>query len=94
MCPGTNGRSEVAAAAQACGPSGLSFKVEERVRDLVLFNLAIDSKLRGCDVTSLKVDDVARQVAIQLTVLPSGRSAEVDRPPCKIRAIGSHETSS
>ena len=30
-----------------------------RVRDLALFNLAIDSKLRGCDVVSLKVDDVA-----------------------------------
>ncbi len=31
----------------------------KRVRDLALFNLAIDSKLRGCDVVSLKVDDVA-----------------------------------
>ena len=32
-----------------------------RVRDLALFNLAIDSKLRGCDVVSLKVEDVAPQ---------------------------------
>ena len=31
----------------------------KRVRDLALFNLAIDSKLRGCDVVSLRVDDVA-----------------------------------
>ena len=30
-----------------------------RTRDLALFNLAIDSKLRGCDVVSLKVEDVA-----------------------------------
>jgi hypothetical protein len=30
-----------------------------RTRDLALFNLAIDSKLRGCDVLSLKADDVA-----------------------------------
>ena len=30
-----------------------------RVRDLALFNLAIDSKLRGCDVVSLKVEDIA-----------------------------------
>ena len=30
-----------------------------RKRDLALFNLAIDSKLRGCDVVSLKVEDVA-----------------------------------
>ena len=28
-------------------------------RDLALFNLAIDSKLRGCDLVALKVDDVA-----------------------------------
>jgi integrase len=33
--------------------------IEKRVRDLALFNLAIDSKLRGCDVVSLRVEDVA-----------------------------------
>jgi integrase len=31
----------------------------DRKRDLTLFNLAIDSKLRGCDVVALRVDDVA-----------------------------------
>jgi len=30
-----------------------------RVRDLAMFNLAIDSKLRGCDLVALKVADVA-----------------------------------
>jgi integrase len=30
-----------------------------QARDLALFNLAIDSKLRGCDVVALRVDDVA-----------------------------------
>jgi integrase len=30
-----------------------------RVRDPALFNPAVDSKLRGCDVVSLKVEDVA-----------------------------------
>ena len=34
-------------------------QVEGKTRDLALFNLAIDSKLRGCDVVALKVDDVA-----------------------------------
>ena len=34
-------------------------QVEGRIRDLALFNIAIDSKLRGCDVVGLKVDDVA-----------------------------------
>ena len=33
--------------------------IEGRTRDLAMFNLAIDSKLRGCDVVALKVDDVA-----------------------------------
>src|SRR2546430_17232206 len=30
-----------------------------QARDLAMFNLAIDSKLRGCDVVALKVEDVA-----------------------------------
>jgi integrase len=30
-----------------------------RTRDLTLFNLAIDSKLRGCDLVAIRVDDVA-----------------------------------
>ena len=33
--------------------------IEGRTRDLAMFNLAIDSKLRGCDVVALKVDEVA-----------------------------------
>ncbi|MCP3402103.1 MULTISPECIES: tyrosine-type recombinase/integrase [unclassified Bradyrhizobium] len=41
-------------------------QVEGRMRDLALFNVAIDSKLRGCDVVALKVDDLA----------PSGYSAD------------------
>jgi integrase len=34
-------------------------QLEGRARDLALFNLAIDSKLRGCDVVAVRVDDVA-----------------------------------
>jgi integrase len=34
-------------------------QVAGRLRDLAMFNLAIDSKLRGCDVISLKAEDVA-----------------------------------
>ena len=33
-------------------------QIEARTRDLAMFNLAIDSKLRGCDLTSLKIDDL------------------------------------
>jgi len=34
-------------------------QVERSTRDLTMFNLAIDSKLRGCDVVAIRVDDVA-----------------------------------
>jgi integrase len=34
-------------------------QMEGLTRDLALFNLAIDSKLRGCDVVAVRVDDVA-----------------------------------
>ena len=38
----------------------IHLQTEHQVRELVLFNLAIDSKLRGCDLVSLRVRDVAR----------------------------------
>ena len=34
-------------------------RADARIRDLAMFNLAIDSKLRGCDVVSIKVEDIA-----------------------------------
>jgi integrase len=34
-------------------------QMKQRKRDLALFDLAIDSKLRGCDLVSLRVDDIA-----------------------------------
>ena len=37
-------------------------QLERRTRDLTLFNLAVDSKLRGCDLVALRVDDVAPQL--------------------------------
>jgi hypothetical protein len=46
--------------------------VEGRTRDLAMFNLAIDSKLRGCGVVALKVEDVAPN-GMRLTVLRCGR---------------------
>ena len=33
--------------------------IEGRTRDLAIFNLAIDRKLRGCDVVAIKVEDIA-----------------------------------
>lgn len=36
----------------------INLKNEQAVRDLAMFNLAIDSKLRGCDLVNLHVHDV------------------------------------
>ena len=33
-------------------------QMEYRIRELALFNLGIESKLRGCDLVALKVRDV------------------------------------
>ena len=43
------------------------------LRDLALFNLAIDSKLRGCDLVRLKVTDlvVGDRVRERVTVIQS-----------------------
>ena len=41
------------------GRSEPNCKWQARRRDLALFNLANDSKLRGCDVVAVRVDDVA-----------------------------------
>jgi integrase len=42
-----------------------------RLRDLALFNLAIDSKLRGCDLVGLRVRDISHgtQVASRAIIL-------------------------
>jgi hypothetical protein len=36
----------------------IHLQMEKRIRDLALFNLAIDSKLRGCDLVDLHVRDI------------------------------------
>ena len=51
-------------------------QVEGHFRDLAMFNLTIDSKLRGCDVVAIKVKDVA----------PSGRA--VDRATVRQKKTG------
>ena len=36
----------------------IHLQLDKRIRDLALFNLAVDSKLRGCDLVNLRVRDV------------------------------------
>lgn len=38
----------------------IRLQMAKNTRELALFNLAIDSKLRGCDLVKLKVSDVAQ----------------------------------
>lgn len=38
----------------------IRLQLDHRARELALFNLAIDSKLRGCDLVGLRVHDVVQ----------------------------------
>jgi len=38
---------------------------EQRLRDRALFDLAIDSKLRGCDLVRVKIGDLVRRQSPQ-----------------------------
>jgi len=49
-------------------------QIDKRVRELALFNLGIDSKLRGCDLVSLKVRDSSRSLRRHGTQCRSGSS--------------------
>ena len=40
-------------------------QIARRVRDLALFDIALDSKLRGCDVVSLRVADIVAAGALR-----------------------------
>ena len=40
----------------------IRLQLDHRARELALFNLAIDSKLRGCDLVGLQVRDVFQAV--------------------------------
>jgi hypothetical protein len=66
------------------------FQMADRKRDLALFNLAIDSKLRGCDVVALRVE--ANGYAIERATVRQKKTGQpvrfevteqghADRPP-------------
>ena len=59
MEQGQADRRQAAVAAKTCLVDPTKLQVDARTRDLAMFNLAIDSKLRGCDVVALKVADIA-----------------------------------
>ena len=57
----------------------IRLQILDRTRDLALFNLAIDSKLRGCDLVRIRVTDVVRgsRVLSRATVLRQKTSLPV-----------------
>jgi hypothetical protein len=52
--------------------------LQGRIRDLALFNLAVDSKLRGCDVVAIKVEAL-HETAIRWIAQRLGRKRRVGR---------------
>ncbi len=49
----------------------IRLQLDHKIRDLALFNLAIDSKLRACDLVKLRVSDVSHggQIASRAIVM-------------------------
>ena len=67
----------------------IRLQIEHNTRQLALFNLAIDSKLRGCDLVSLQVRGVihGNQAVKRAAVIP-----EEDRLACSVRAYAADAT--
>ena len=55
----------------------IRLQLADKARDLALFNLAVDSKLRGCDLVSLRVRDVYQGFAVSSRAI--GTSIQPDR---------------
>jgi integrase len=68
-------------------------QMERRRRDLAMFNLAIDSKLRGCDLMRLRIDDVfvGERVRDRATVIQktTGRPVQLEITEQTRRAMAS-----
>src|SRR5688572_7518726 len=57
-------------------------QIAKRTRDVALFDLALDSKLRGCDLVRLKISDIALHDTVQtratVTQLKTGRPVQFE----------------
>ncbi len=59
-------------------------QMQDRLRDLALFNLAIDSKPRGCDLIGLHVRDISPGYF----TVGSTKSGWIRRPTARIPSAG------
>jgi integrase len=57
--PGQADRTQAASESQEIWSIRVRLQVANRIRALALFNLALDSKLRACDLVALRVEDMA-----------------------------------
>ena len=66
-------------------------QLQRRTRDLALFNLAIDSKLRGCDLVALRVSDLARESGLgaraQIVQRKTGKTVQFELTDQTRRAL-------
>jgi len=69
-------------------------QLEGRKRDLAMFNLAVDSKLRGCDLVRLRIDDVCWRESSRSRDRhseedwPAGAVRDYRPDPCCCRRVG------
>ena len=63
----------------------IRLQLDQRTRELALFNLALDSKLRGCDLVALRVHDVVQGSIRGLSGRGSIRSVWMQRHTGRIR---------
>ncbi|MHB1642535.1 MAG: tyrosine-type recombinase/integrase [Acidithiobacillus sp.] len=63
----------------------IRLQLAQQIRELALFNLAIDSKLRGCDLVGLHVSDIAHGHTVMTA--PSCSSKKL-RGPSNLRSPG------
>lgn len=59
----------------------IRLQMAKNTRELALFNLAIDSKLRGCDLVKLRVGDIAQKPG----VIKGHHHATENAPACSVR---------
>lgn len=89
-----NDRPEATAEAQRDLGIRVRVQLSSRVRDLAMFNLAIESKLRACDLTKLRVRGVCRgeHVASRATIMQhKAQRPYSSRLPSRLARAWRHE---
>lgn len=70
----------------------IRLQVSKRTRDLALFDLALDSKLRGCDLVQLKVPDLLSSSGVKRRVMilqqKTGRPVQFEVTEQTRRSLG------